>query len=375
VNEALHAAESSLPGTIPLINAGMAGGLHVGAQLYVSLRGQVVADVALGEARPAVSMRSDTLVPWMSSTKPVAAVAIAQLRERGLIAFGDPVARHIREFGANGKDVITVRHLLTHTAGIRAFPGDWESQDWDATIHNICAGRIEPDWTVGEKAGYHVATSWYILGELVRRLDGRQYRDYVREAIFQPLGMNNCWIGMTAESYRAYGERMAIMPDTSKGPPKFELPENDMTGAMQGRPGGGGRGPMRELGQFYEMLLNGGAIPTNNSRLLASDSVRELTSPQRVGMYDHTFRHVMDWGLGFIMNSARYGIDTVPYNYSRHASAETFGHSGSQSSSAFADPKHGLAVAIMWNGMPGEPKHQIRQRQTLTALYEDLGLA
>lgn len=356
--------------TTALLRTGIDDGLHAGAQLHVSVRGQVAADIALGEARPGVPMRPDTLMLWMSSTKPVAAVAIAQLRERGLLDFDDPVVRHIPEFAANGKEAITIRHILTHTAGIRAVPEPWESDDWDETIRNICDNaRIEPGWELGEKAGYHVAVSWYILGEVVRRVDGRAYRDYVREAIFLPLGMNDCWIGMPPDVYDAYGQRVGILADTSKGSANFPTDEADKAGALLCRPGAGGRGPMRQLARLYEALLDGGR------NVLRPESVRALTTPQRVGLYDHTFRHVMDWGLGFIVNSAGYGTETVPYGYGRHASSGTFGHSGSQSSSAFADPAHGLVVAIVWNGMPGEPKHQKRQRDTLTVLYEDLGLA
>jgi CubicO group peptidase (beta-lactamase class C family) len=360
---------SDLAQTTALLRRGMADGLHVGAQLYASVRGQIVADVALGDARPEIPMRTDTLMPWMSASKPVAAVAVAQLRERGLIDFDDRVAQHIPEFGNNGKDLITVRHILTHTAGIRAVREPWESDDWDETIRNICNAKVEPGWVVGEKAGYHVAASWYVLGDLVRRLDGRAYRDYVRELIFGPVGMNDSWIGMSPETYESYGDRIGLMPDTSKGETRYEPVEADRRSAVLGRPGAGGRGPMHEPGRFYETLLDGGR------GILSADSVRELTAPHRVGMHDHTFRHVMDWGLGFIINSAKYGAETVPYGYGRHASPETFGHSGSQSSCAFADPEHDLAVAILWNGMPGEPKHQVRQRETLSALYEDLGFA
>jgi CubicO group peptidase (beta-lactamase class C family) len=173
---------------------------------------------------------------------------------------------------------------------------------------------------------------------------------------------------MPADTYRAYGERIAEMPDTSKSPPTFPDPAKDELDATRCGPGGSGRGPTRELGRFYEMLLAGG------KNIVLPQSVREMTSRHRVGMYDHTFRHVIDWGLGFIVNSARYGKETVPYGFGDHASEETFGHGGAQSSASFADPAHGLVVAIVWNGTPGEAKHQLRARATLTALYEDLGL-
>ena len=82
----------------------------------------------------------------------------------------------------------------------------------------------------------------------------------------------------------------------------------------------------------------------------------------------------MDWGLGFMVNSAIWGLDTVPYGYGPHASPRTFGHGGSQSSASFADPEHGLAVAVICNGMPGEAAHQTRIREILKAVYEDVGL-
>ncbi len=99
-----------------------------------------------------------------------------------------------------------------------------------------------------------------------------------------------------------------------------------------------------------------------------------MTARHRVGLYDHTFRHEMDWGLGFILDSKRHGMETVPYRYGDHCSARTFGHSGSQSSAAFADPEHNLVIVLVFDGMPGETAHQKRMRACLNAIYEDLGI-
>ncbi|HVG07716.1 MAG TPA: serine hydrolase domain-containing protein, partial [Thermoanaerobaculia bacterium] len=131
-------------------------------------------------------------------------------------------------------------------------------------------------------------------------------------------------------------------------------------------PGGNGYGPMRELGRFYEMLLARGG------QILSPQSVEALTARHRVGMMDSTFKHMMDWGLGFIPNSAMYGVETVPYAYGHHASRRAFGHSGYRSSVAFADPERGLAVALVFNGTPSDDNHERRIRTVLDALYEDL---
>src|SRR5688500_12204913 len=231
------------------VESGIKAGLHVGAQLFIARSGDVLADLGLGDARPGVAMRSDTLMIWMSACKPVAAVAIAQLWERGRLDLDDRVAKHIPEFGTNGKEPITIRHLLTHTAGFRGIPSEWERQAWDHVIAAVCDARLEPGWVPGRKAGYHVATSWYILAELVRRLDGRGFPQYVREAIFEPLGMHDSWIGMPPEQYRAYGERIGLLHDTAGAAPKADLFWDTEEGAAMCRPAGNGRGPIRELGR------------------------------------------------------------------------------------------------------------------------------
>ncbi len=121
------------------------------------------------------------------------------------------------------------------------------------------------------------------------------------------------------------------------------------------------------LARLYEALLDGGR------GVVRPETVREFTRRQRTGLFDLTFRHAIDFGLGFILHSNRPGADLAPYGYGPHASEETYGHSGSQCSCGFADPARGLAVAWICNGLPGEPRHQRRQRAINAAIYEDLG--
>jgi CubicO group peptidase (beta-lactamase class C family) len=113
----------------------------------------------------------------------------------------------------------------------------------------------------------------------------------------------------------------------------------------------------------------------NGHQVLRPQTVEALVARHRAGMYDHTFKHVLDFGLGFVLNSNQYDVDTVPYGYGPHASPRTFGHSGMQSSCAFADPENGIAAALVFNGTPGEAAHDRRIRAVLTRMYEELGLA
>ncbi len=385
------AAPLALPATEAALRRGIAEGLHPGAQVYVSQRDRGSIGLALGERAPGQAMTADTLNIWLSSTKPVAAVAIAQLWEAGRLELDDPVARHVPMFAARGKDRITIRHVLTHTGGFRMLNVGWPHATWDEIISTICSARPEPRWEPGEKAGYHMASSWFMLGEVVRRVSGIPFDHYVREAIFEPLGMRDSWVGMPAERFEAYGDQIGLMHATDTPPPRpraWRTPPH-IVGCS---PGGNGHGPARDLGRFYEMLLAGGTW--GGHKILSAQSVSALTAAHRWGMVDQTFRHELVWGLGFILKSpgdeapagkptrqepdpvpAEAVTKAVPYGYGRWASRRVFGHSGAQSSTAFADPEHDLVAVVVTNGQPGEARHSERQREVVEALYRDLGIA
>jgi CubicO group peptidase (beta-lactamase class C family) len=357
-----------------ILEAGVQAGLHLGAQLYVNLRGEIMMDFACGEARKGVPMRSDSVVQWFSAGKPLTALAVAQLYEKGLVRIEAPVSDYIPEFGRQGKEAITIEHLLTHTGGFRKadnFPGDLS---WEEMIERICEAPMEENWVAGERAGYSTTGAWFILGEIVRRVSGVKVDEYVRAEILEPVGMNDTWLRLPFEKFKSYGERLALMHDTAAVKREADFMQ-DAAGMAQCRPGSSARGPIRELGKFYEMLLNGGKA--GGKQIVREETIRLITQRHRVGMFDETFLHKMDFGYGFIVNSNRYGApgsEGVPYGYGRYASDATFGHSGAQSSCAFADPKHGLVVAWVTNGTPGERPHQKRHREINNAVYERLKL-
>ena len=362
---------SSFPRLTAELEAGIAAGLHLGGQVYVSRAGDVLADSGFGSSLPDQPVTADMLHPWMSASKPLAAVAMGQLLERGLVAFDVPVASYIPEFAQHGKEAITLRQILNHTCGFRGKGREIPGTPWEKIITDLCALPLEEGWVPGQKAGYHVATSWFILGEVVRRVDGRDYSLYVRDEICGPLGMVDTWVGMPPAQFEAYGDRIGRMYLTERGA-CVPRPWHTAEFCTWVSPGGGGCGPIRELGRFYEALLNGGA--NSEGRILQPETVALLSSRQRVGMFDETFQHKIDWGLGFIVNSVQYGPQTVPYSFGLHASPNTFGHGGFQSSCGLADPEHGLVVAIVLNGTPGEARHSKRIRLLNSAIYEDLGL-
>lgn len=363
---------------VALLEDGVRAGWHRGAQLEVRLAGREPVSVCVGEAREGVPMAPDVLLPWFSCTKPFTAVAVAQLVERGLVAFDDPVARHVPEFGANGKEAVLVRHVLTHTGGFRSVGEgvDVWRMEWDELVAAICAAPLEPGWVPGERAGYHPVTGFHVLGELVQRVDGRSFADYVSEEILEPLDLADSWMCLSEERYAAYGPpRMGVMedvdPKTLERRPVRGL--DSWRGFRRPSPSGGGVGPMADLVKLWEAFLGGGE--REGERVLSAAMVAELSRPHRVGMVDETFGMVIDWGLGLMVNSWQYRKAPASYGYGDHASPAAFGHGGQQSSIAFCDPAHGLAVALCCNGRPGELLNHRRTQPVLTALYEELGLA
>jgi len=350
------------------VEEGITRGQHLGAQVYASLRGVVVADFALGEVAPGVPLAPDHLMRWLSATKPVGALALARLWEQGRVDLEAPVALYVPGFEVGGKEAITLRQVLTHTGGFRSRVDlEWPGLSWEESVERVCAAPLERNWVPGKKAGYHIASGWIILGEVVQRVGGRSFAEYVRQEVFLPLGLEDCWVGMPGERYRAYGPRLSGLFDTSGGKvQRQEFWEGEET-ATRCLPAGGGKGPMRELGVLYEQLLAGGGGQWT------AETVRLFTSRQRAGLFDHTFGAVIDWGLGFVLDSKQYGPE-IPYGYGDHCSPATYGHSGRQCCAAFADPACGLVVAAAFNGMPGEQAHGARMRALLNAVYTDLGL-
>ncbi len=358
-----------LSGTVDTLEAGRRDGFHPGWQVFVAHEGKVVADLAGGEARPGVPLMPDSLVWWMSNTKTVTAVAVAQQWEQGRLGLDDPVSDHIPEFATNGKDRITIRHLLTHTGGIRRADFQPErgvnplTSSWEERLQAICAASVEPGWEIGRTAGYHPFSGMFLLAEIVRRCDGRPFERYVREELFEPLGLYDSWVGLPAQRFEAYGDRMASMHHVADGvatPMRlFDSPQ----GAAPCVPAGGGWGPIRELGRFYQMLAGRGQL--DGVRILDPQTVEAITARHRHDTFDESQGMIAHWGLGFMVDSVLFG---------RHCSPRAFGHGGGAASAVFCDPEANLVGAYICNGQPDHRTAYLRGESIASAIYVDLGL-
>jgi CubicO group peptidase (beta-lactamase class C family) len=134
------------------------------------------------------------------------------------------------------------------------------------------------------------------------------------------------------------------------------------------RPGGNGRGPIHDLGKFYEAMLTGGI------GVITPQTIEAIASRHTVGLHDETLGYRLDRGLGVVIDSKDYGLASAWYG--TRCSHRTWGHAGYLCSVGFVDPENRLVVACVFNGMTeGEPEvHDGRMRETLDAIYEDLGI-
>ncbi|SDR93320.1 serine hydrolase domain-containing protein [Actinopolymorpha singaporensis] len=342
------------PRTVLEIRRGIEAGRHTGAQVYASVLGpghrRTVLDLALGQARPGVPMRTSTVVEWASATKPVTCVALMRLVDAGLLGLDDPVHKYLPEFAARGKEHVTVRHLLTHTAGLTSTVTGVVAPE--RMVADICASPLAPGWRPGTRSAYNSVAMW-IVAALVSRLSGRRFGEFVRTEVFGPAGIEEAWIGMPEEEYDARRDELAVIAGfTRSGTRDWVTWE---------RPTGGGHGPIRELGRFYEAFLDG--------RLCSEAAVAEMTRPQVSGAYDEYLLATVDRGLGFLLRTSYAG-----HTYGPHASPDTYGHGGRSWCVGLADPAHGLAAAVYWNGTADTDLGALRQPATLAALYADLGL-
>ena len=178
-----------------LVESGEETGLQVAA--YVD--GELVVDAWAGVADEVSRkpVNGDTLFTSWSTTKGFVSTCIHILADRGLIDYDTPVDTYWPEFAAHGKDKITVRHALTHSSGIPQMPEDVTLEmmtDWKAMCAAIA--DLKPLWTPGTTTRYHFWTWGWIIGEVIRRVDGRPISQFVQEELCQPLGINDFYLGI-----------------------------------------------------------------------------------------------------------------------------------------------------------------------------------
>ncbi|MFW9900338.1 MAG: serine hydrolase domain-containing protein, partial [Candidatus Thorarchaeota archaeon] len=176
-------------------------GLDVGASFSVTLNGKYIIDIWGGyaDADKSRSWEENTIVNVWSTTKIMTTICTLMLVDQGLLNLDAPVAKYWPEFAQAGKELLPVRYLLSHTAGLSGFdrtPRTKVLYNWEK-ITSILAAQ-KPWWKPGTKSGYHLVTFGYLLGELIRRITGKTVGTYFKENVAGPLKAD-FYIGLSEE--------------------------------------------------------------------------------------------------------------------------------------------------------------------------------
>ena len=304
-----------------------------------------------------------------STTKGVIATTVHRLVDRGLIDYDTPVADYWPEFAAAGKERITVRQLLNHSAGLHrlrdVITDAYEMLDWDLVCSRLAAEA--PRYPPGTRHGYHGITYGFLVGEVIRRVTGTSVHDAVEAEIVKPLGLDGMSIGAApdqrdhiAELIVRFGnveriERFAVRATRSTwlrpAVETFVVPGSDRLFASfdvldSPIPAINGVFNARSLARMYAALAGGGVL--DGERFLSPETLRRATEIQ-TRRPDIVVGYPMRWRLGYHVAATTRGI--IPNG---------FGHFGFGGSGAWADPDNDLAVAFVCNRVAGTPFGDLR---------------
>ena len=376
-------------------------GIHPAIQLCVRRRGAVLIDRAIGHASgngpddppdaKKVLATVETPFTIFSAAKAITAMVVHLLDQRHLLHVEDPVCEYIPEFGVRKKQWITIRHVLSHRAGIPNLPP--ELMDLDTLADPTRILRIlcdaEPTSRPGRQLAYHAITGGFILGEVVRRVTGKDIRTVLDEEICQPLGFRWLNYGVPRRDVKRVARNYFTGPpplpplstilDRALGVPFREIVRlsNDPRFLAYPIPSGNIVATANELSRFYQLLLNGGEL--DGTRIFERRTIRRATAEQSYLEIDFTLGFPFRYSMGFMLGAKRislYGPDTQ----------YAFGHLGFTNIVSWADPERQVAATLMTSGKPllypqivyaidvlrqiaaACPKERVRSRSTVVPL-------
>ena len=354
-----------------------------GSAVSVYHQGKLVVDVWGGcrdhDGNP---WREDTLALSFSTTKGVASTLLHILVDKGLIEYDKPVCFYWPEFRQGGKEHITVRHVLTHQAGLWDIRGMIDDAarmvDWDYMVDALA--RATPRHAPGHTHGYHGLTFGWLVGEVMQRATGKSFAELLKTELADPLGLDGLFVGLPESEFH----RRALLKGfpTSHRPPRPEggrrrsprltsrvqlgvmrrvlnVLDVDLEDLQRGLapkgmsrfsfndpsvvsaciPAANGMFTARSLARMYAMLAGDGEL----------DGVR-LMSAGRVYLLSHVHSRKIDKVVPIPMHW-RLGYHRV-FSFGIRA-PEAFGHFGYQGSGAWCDPSRHLAVGFTVNSAGG----------------------
>jgi CubicO group peptidase (beta-lactamase class C family) len=296
-----------------------------GSSFYVVQGGRTVAADHLGEqdAEAHVPVDARTIYHWASITKTMTGIAIMQLRDRGLLSLDDPVVRYVPElatvhnpYGDTG--AITLRQLMSHSAGFRSGTWPWRDHDWQpfeprgwsqlAAMLPYTTVEFKP----GSRFGYSNPGIVY-LGQIIERLSGEDYEVYVDKNILKPLGMHASYFDRTPPHLLPHRSHSYYIRDGKRVPAPFDVD----TGVTVSN--GGLNAPMPDMAKYVAFLLGDPARRSDYDLVLKRSSLEEMWAPQIAAGDDFT--------QGRMAETTQSGLS---FFIDRRAAVRFIGHNGDQ---------------------------------------------
>lgn len=342
-------------------------GLYPALALCIRRRGRVVLDRSLGhvsgnaphdppDARKVVASPK-TLFNMFSASKMVTAMLVHLCDQRGLLHLDDPVARYLPEFGEQGKGKMTIRHVLTHRAGIPHIPpqfADVGLLERPAEILSLLS-RQKPRWRAGQRLAYHALTGGFVLGAIVEKVTGKPLRQFIHDEILGPLRFDAFNFGVPATRLHEVAVNAFTGPPVL--PPLSQVLKrmlsvhfveavrvsNDPRFLTSVIPAGNIVSTANEASRFMQLLLDGGEL--DGVRVFETRTIQRAVAEQTFFELDLTMGAPIRYSMGFILGArvaSPYGLNTP----------RAFGHLGFTNVFVYADPSRDIAVALMTSGKP-----------------------
>ena len=349
---------------------------EVGAACTIVIEGRTVVELVGGWADEDRTRRwqPDTLVNFYSAGKAVVALLALQLADRGVIDLDDPIASVWPEFAVGGKQAATIRHALSHQAGVPAIGERLTNLDlWDWSRMTAALAATPAWFEPGSRITYHTNTYGHLVGEIVHRASGQLPGARLRQ-VAEPLGADLFWGVPIAEHGRCAdviwapaGPMGPVDLDSLTGealmvasgyfnPPGYS--SHGVVNTAEWRsaqvPSTNGHGSASGLARLYSAIVEPG-------RLLSTGMLAEATRVQAQGPCPVLGEEVAI-GLGFVPTSERRPLGTSP---------RSFGHFGTGGALGFGDPDAKIGFGYVMNHVI--PRWQsTRNRALIDALYSVL---
>lgn len=348
--------------TLRLIQSWCDAGKLPAAGLTVARGGHTTGVHLLGRQTLAANsppIRPDAIFLIASITKPIVAMGVVLLAERGALALDDRVEEYVPEFGREGKHAVTIRHLLTHTSGLPdMLHNNNELRAAGAPLSKFVAGACgcRLDFLPGRGVQYQ-SMGFAMLGEIIQQVSGRTCAEFLRDEFFLPLGMDDTALGAPAAWFEGNSPKVERIAEV-RIPENSEMSResarnwnwNSRYWRMLGVPWGGLLTTPADLARFGQMMLAEGRF--GDAQIISRAGVRAATRNQFEAMREVPAddRRTRPWGLGWRLNWSAHSA-----NFGDLLGPRTYGHWGATGTVMWIDPELDACV-ILLTTQPQEPQ-------------------